>query len=64
LHHRLAIVAGLFLLSMVMSLTLNRTGGEGASAEAAEWANQVSSTIAQAAFAFAAYKLGQTESST
>jgi hypothetical protein len=62
LHHRLAIVAGLFLLSMVMSLTLNRTGGDGTSAEAAEWANQVSSTIAQAAFAFAAYKLGQTES--
>jgi hypothetical protein len=61
LHHRLAIVAGLFLLSMVMSLTLNRTTGEGASAEAAEWANQISSIIAQAAFAFAAYKLGQTE---
>lgn len=64
LHHRLVIVAGLFLLSMVMSLTLNRTGGDGTSAEAAEWANQVSSTIAQAAFAFAAYKLSQTEANS
>lgn len=62
LNHRLAIISGLFLLSMVMSLTLNRISGEGNSVEAAEWAKQISNTIAQAAFAFAAYKLSQAES--
>lgn len=64
LHHQQIVVAGLFLLSMVMSLTLNRMGGEGSSVEATEWAKLVSNTIAQAAFAFAAYKLSQSESNT
>jgi hypothetical protein len=62
LHYQQIVVAGLFLLSMVMSLTLNRMGGEGSSPEATEWAKLVSNTIAQGAFVFAAYKLSQIES--
>ncbi|HMV82907.1 MAG TPA: hypothetical protein PKC13_32530 [Blastocatellia bacterium] len=61
LQHQQIVVAGLFLLSLVMSLTLHRIGGEGSSAEATEWAKQVSNLIAQGALTFAAYKLSQIE---
>ncbi len=61
LQQQQIVVAGLFLLSLVMSLTLHRMGNDGSSAEAAEWAKQVSNLIAQSALAFAAYKLSQIE---
>lgn len=61
LQHQQIVVAGLFLLSLVMSLTLHRMSGEGQSPEATEWAKQISNTIAQGALAIAALKLFKME---
>ncbi|MFN0108217.1 MAG: hypothetical protein ACKVZH_05120 [Blastocatellia bacterium] len=50
-----SIVAILFILSLGMSLALTLWGGD--VSEAAEWAKQISNTIAQGVFAFAAFSL-------
>ncbi len=49
------IIAGLFVLSLGMSLAMALRGNDGT--QAAEWAEQISRTISQTIFAFAALKL-------
>lgn len=61
LQHQQFVVAGLFLLSLVMSLTLHRMGDESQSLATTEWAKQISNTIAQGALAIATLKLFKIE---
>src|SRR5262249_51838226 len=58
IHHRLTFAALFFLVALVMSLALTRMSGQGV---AAEWTRQISNTISQAAFAFAASQLARRE---
>ncbi len=60
LQHQRQVLAILFILSLGMSLALILHGNDHSAA--AEWAQQISNTIAQAVFAFAAIKLGKIES--
>lgn len=62
IHHRLSFAALLFLFSLAMSLMLPRLIGNGAESLAAEWTRQISNTISQGAFAFAAFQLSRKES--
>jgi len=59
LRHKKTFVAGLFLLNLGMSLSLNWQTNQLGSTQSAEWARLVSSSISQAVFAFAAYKLAR-----
>ena len=61
-HHHLILAALLFMVNLVMSLALDHWVADGANAQATEWAKQVSNTISQAAFAFAAFQLSRKES--
>lgn len=60
LHRQQQLIAGFFILSLGMSLALAFRGTDGS--EAAEWAQQISNTLSQAIFAFAAVKLDRIES--
>lgn len=64
LHHRLTVVTMLFLLNMMMTLALQWLDGESRATPSAEWAGQISDTLSQGAFAFAAYRLVQAESNS
>mgnify|MGYP000626791580 CR=1 FL=1 len=59
LRHQKQLIAGLFILSLGMSLALVFRGNDGS--EAAEWAQQISNTISHALFAFAAISLDRIE---
>jgi hypothetical protein len=61
IHHRLTFVAMLFLIALVMPLALARMAGQGMASQAAEWTRQISNTLSQAAFAFAAFQLAGKE---
>ncbi len=64
IHHRLMIAAGLFLVSLLLSLALNWQSAETSPTESAEWVKQISNTIAQAAFMSASYYLSKKEVTT
>lgn len=59
IHHHLILAALLFMVNLVMSLALDHWVADGANAQATEWAKQISNTISQAAFAFAAFQLAR-----
>lgn len=58
IHHQLLLAALLFLVNLVMFLALSHWIARD---ETAEWAKQLSNTISQAAFAFAAFQLAGKE---
>lgn len=58
LQRRQQLIAVMFILSLGMTLALAIRGNDGS--EAAEWAHQISQTISQIVFAFAAIKLSRT----
>lgn len=60
-QRRLFLAAGLLLASLMLSLILNWQPAQTSPSESSEWVKQISNTIAQAAFAFAAFKLSKTE---
>lgn len=61
IHHRLLIAAGFFMISLIMSLALKWQWFQTSPTESAEWVKQISDTIAQAVFAFAAFQLSKAE---
>ncbi len=61
IHRHLIFAALLFLVNLVMSLALDHWVAGGADAQATEWAKQISNTLSQAAFAFAALRLTRAE---
>ncbi len=61
IHHRLLVEAALFLISLLLSLSLNWQSTETSPTESTEWIKQISNNIAQVAFAFAAFKLSKKE---